>query len=83
VWDGEGGGREGTYACLWLIHVDVWQKHNSVKLLSLKKKKPLRTKKEKENHKVVNNYNCKIDTVTAFFKFIRIFSFIPSVNKNQ
>ena len=30
VWDGVGGGREvqeeGTYAYLWLIHVDVWQK---------------------------------------------------------
>ena len=24
--DGEGGGREGTYVYLWLIHVDVWQK---------------------------------------------------------
>ena len=25
---GVGGGfkREGTYVCLWLIHVDVWQK---------------------------------------------------------
>ena len=29
-WDGEGGRREvkreGTHVCLWLIHVDVWQK---------------------------------------------------------
>ena len=27
-WDGVGGKfkTEGTYACLWLIHVDVWQK---------------------------------------------------------
>ena len=25
-WDGVGGGREGTYVYLWLIHVDVWQK---------------------------------------------------------
>ena len=35
-WGGEGGGRgvqeEGTLVCLWLIHVDVWQKnHNIVK----------------------------------------------------
>ena len=22
----EGGTREGTYVCLWLIHVDIWQK---------------------------------------------------------
>ena len=25
-WDGVGGGREGTYVYLWLIHADVWQK---------------------------------------------------------
>ena len=29
-WDGMLGGRKlhrlGTYVCLWLIHVDVWQK---------------------------------------------------------
>ena len=26
-WDGDGGGRDsGTYAHLWLIHVNVWQK---------------------------------------------------------
>ena len=25
-WDGEGGGREATCVCLWLIHVDTWQK---------------------------------------------------------
>ena len=25
-WDGEGGGREGTFVYLWLILVDVWQK---------------------------------------------------------
>ena len=30
AWDGEGSRgrfkRERTYVCLWLIHVDVWQK---------------------------------------------------------
>ena len=25
-WNGEGGGREGTYAFLWPIQVNVWQK---------------------------------------------------------
>ena len=25
-WDEVGGGREGTSVCLWLTHVDVWQK---------------------------------------------------------
>ena len=36
-WGDEGSGgvftREGTYVCLMLIHVDVWQKHhhNTVK----------------------------------------------------
>ena len=36
-WDGVGGKfkRDGTYIYLWLIHVDVWQKHNIVKDLSL------------------------------------------------
>ena len=23
-WDGLGGGKEGTYTYLWLIHIDVW-----------------------------------------------------------
>ena len=27
--------REGTYIYLWLIHIDVWQKHSIVKDLSL------------------------------------------------
>ena len=34
--------REGTYAYLWLIHVDVWQKptqHGKAIILQLKKKK--------------------------------------------
>ena len=25
-WDGGRIGREGTFLCLWLIHVDLWQK---------------------------------------------------------
>ena len=25
-WNGVGGGRQGTFVYLWLIHVDVWQK---------------------------------------------------------
>ena len=25
-WDGEGGSGGGTHVCLWLIHVDIWQK---------------------------------------------------------
>ena len=24
--DGVGGGREGTYVYLWLIHLNIWQK---------------------------------------------------------
>ena len=35
--------REGTYAYLWLIHVDVWQKptqHCKAIILQLKKKIP-------------------------------------------
>ena len=34
-----GGGlrSEGTYVCLWLIHVDIWQNnHNTVIILPLK-----------------------------------------------
>ena len=25
MWEGDSGGR-GSYVCLWMIHVDVWQK---------------------------------------------------------
>ena len=46
AWDGEGSRgrfkRERTYVCLWLIHVDVWQKPSleyKVIMLQLKIKK--------------------------------------------
>ena len=42
-WDGVGRGgrfeREGTYVCLWLIHVGVWQRptqHYKAVILQLK-----------------------------------------------
>ena len=41
--------REGTYMYLWLIHIDVWQKPTQFckTIILQKKKKPLKTKKEK------------------------------------
>ena len=36
-WGGMGGGREGTYVYLWLIHFDVWPKqHGKAIILQLK-----------------------------------------------
>ena len=53
-WDEVGGGgrfkREGTYVCLWLVHVDVWQKPTqdcNIIILQLK----IKLKKEADKKK--------------------------------
>ena len=37
--------REGTYVHLWLNHVDIWQKHNTVAIKNKRKRKKLIAKK--------------------------------------